>query len=57
MEGGSIQSQQVFSVTSESMTESAEDPGSSNGNGDKRCGRQDFWRPVNKAYSAQEVRI
>lgn len=57
MDGGSIQSPQVFSVTGESMTESAEDPGSSNGNGDKRCGRQNFWRPVRKAYSSQEVRI
>ena len=57
MDGGSIQSPQVFSVAGESMTESAEDPGRSNGNGDKRCGRQNFWRPVRKAYSSQEVRI
>ena len=56
MDGGITQSHQVLSVVSESMGETSEDPGSSNGNGDKRCGRQDFWRPVKSACSAPEVR-
>lgn len=56
MDGGITQSHQVLSVVSESMGETSEDPGSSNGNGDKRCGRQYFWRPVKSACSAPEVR-
>ena len=57
MEGGITQSHQVLAVVSEKMGETSEDPGSSSGNGDKRCGRQEFWRPVKSAYSAPEVRI
>ena len=57
MDGGFTQSRQVLAVVSESMGETSEDPGSSTGNGDKRCGRQTFWRPVKIAVSAQEVLI
>jgi hypothetical protein len=57
MDGGITQSHQVLAVVSEKMGEASEDPGSSNGNGDKRCGRQAFWRPLNSAYSAPEVQI
>ena len=57
MDGGITQSRQVLAAVSESMGETSEDPGSSNGNGDKRCGRQEYWRPVKSAYSAREVRI
>ena len=56
MDGGISQSHQVLAVVSESMGEPAEDPGSSSGNGDKRCGCQKFWQPVKRAYSAPEVR-
>ena len=55
MDGGITQSHQVLTMVSESMGEASEDPGSSNGSGDKRCGRQEFWRPVKSAYSAPEV--
>ena len=57
MDGGITQSRQVLAAVSESMGETSEDPGSSNGNGDKRCGRQAFWRPVKSAYQAPEVQI
>lgn len=57
MDGGITQSHQVLAAVSESMGETSEDPGSSNGNGDKRCGCQTFWQPVKSAYSAPEVRI
>ena len=56
MDGGLTQSHQVLTMVGESMGETSEDPGSSNGNGDKRYGRQDFWRPVKSACSAPEVR-
>ena len=55
MDGGLTQSHQVLTMVGESMGENSEDPGSSNGNGDKRCGRQVFWRPLESAYSAPEV--
>ena len=56
MDGGLTQSHQVLTMVGESMGENSEDPGSSNGNGDKRCGRQEFWRPVKSAYSTPGVR-
>ena len=57
MDGGITQSQQVLTVVGETMGETSEDPGSSSGSGDKRCGRQAFWRPVKSAYSVPEVQI
>ncbi|MBE6380609.1 MAG: hypothetical protein E7047_06740 [Lentisphaerae bacterium] len=51
MNGGVSNSGRALTAVSESMMsgESAEDPGSSNNSGDKRCGRHDWWRPVRSA--------
>ena len=57
MDGGLTQSHRSLTLVSDNPGETSEDPGSSNGNGDKRCGRQVFWRPVKSAYQAPEVQI
>ena len=56
MDGGITQSRQVLAAVSESMGETSEDPGSSNGNGDKRCGRHNNWRSLKSDCLVPEVR-
>ena len=55
MDGGLTQSNRSLTMVGESIGETAEDPGSSSGNGDKRCGRRELRRPIKAECLTREV--
>jgi len=56
MDGGLTQSHRSLTLVSDNPGETSEDPGSSNGNGDKRCGRHNNWRSLKSDCLVPEVR-